>query len=136
MPKLRARTILAIASEDFQPPDAHKPFDEPFLVDLRTTDDEFREWLFAIQESDVASVDEASARGVAQKLFDKQGVGAIFETGKAAIHILVAGRWVEYGSGFVFPLLDLRVSPTEPWGELLRSDDTLWLRASVVVEKV
>lgn len=130
---LRIRTALSFAPKDKRPGQVHYAIEGPVLFDPTLLDPTLRELMFAIDFCDVEEPNVATARQLANQLLESLGASSHFQIENALDHIDVGGRWIEFG-GYQFPLRDSASS--EPWGQLVRADDDLWIRASLVVEEV
>ncbi len=130
---LRVRTILRISSREYAHGAAPRMFPEPFLMDVGGLGQDVRELVFAEHSGAYPDASEASARSAVDDYLRSVGCCSIFEAGSAMTHRTYGSIWIP-GGGFVFALL--RRGEDEPWGQLMRSDDDLWLRASLVVDEV
>lgn len=130
---LRIRTVLSFVPEGKRPGQVHYAIEGPVLLDPTQLSPALRELMFAVDFCEVEEPSASAAREAADQFLQSLGVSGDFQVENSLGHVDVGGRWIEYG-GYQFPLRDRTSS--DLWGQLVRADDDLWVRASVLVEEV
>ena len=130
---LRARTVISFAPESYEPGQTGLQREVPVLLDPSQLGPGIRSLMFAVGHDRVAESSPEAARKLVCALLGQAGVGDSFLVENALEHVFIGNRWVPFG-GFLFPLHD--AASGEVWGQVVRADDDLWMRASVAVEEL